>query len=138
MTKQGLLNLLKEKFTKVLAEKQVGEPEEGITHWAVPVFDKVSDILIRQWVHFYTDAEGNAYWQDREPKPTPGSDPSAQLRQYINSKIADGTIEGANIDLIDAINETAIVRVWMGDPLEEKRLFVDRDDSGKLRYRVIA
>ena len=143
MTKQELLDLLGQKFTGVILKNlKKGETEGNLTHWAIPVFDKVGDILRRQWIHFYTDELNNAYWQDNEPKPTPPIvEPTFQddLQSFINSKVADGTIEGANIEIVDNVNETAIVQAWLIDNgLKEKRLFVDKDTLGEFKYQVIS
>ena len=137
MTKQDLLDALATKFYKVGAANPQGNPTLGLQWYLVKVFDKNGDVIRDQNVSFYEDtATGEAYWSPSEPKPTPVSGFQQEINAYIAGKIADGTIEGAFSEQMDITNENAIYMVVMSD-LTQKRLFVDRDNNGVLRHRLM-
>jgi hypothetical protein len=118
MTKTQLINKLKDKFTTVLEDsiKQTGE-EEGIKHWAIPVIDIVNDAMLRQWVHFYTDADDKAFWQDREPKSdiTPVRSFTQRAQEFIDKKIGDNTVKFGVIKELNEAQKKATVTALMPD-----------------------
>ena len=141
MTKQDLLDALSTKFHRV---EDPGEPRQkygNLWYYLVKVYDLVGEGLRDMNIPFYVEDEGLpsevAYWSPSEPKPTPVSGFQQEVTIYISGKIADGTIEGAFSEMLDTVNETAIYKVVMPD-LTEKRLFVDKDGDGDLRYRSMA
>ena len=119
MTKQQLIDSLKSKFTSIGEEKQTGTEKIGdktLTHFAIPVFDKVADTLARRWVNFYVDSDGLATWQDSEPKPTPsGTSFVLRVQTFVNSKITDGTIKFGSVREINEQLKKATVSAIMAD-----------------------
>lgn len=140
MTKQELLDALATKFYRV--EAPVKQQEYGnLWYYLVKVYDLVGDSIRDKNVAFYVEDEGEAteaaYWSPSEPKPTQESGFQQEVTDYVASKIADETIEGAFSEQIDTVNENAIYKVIMPD-LTERRLFVDRNSTEDLRYRLLA
>lgn len=142
MDKQGLLDALAAKFTYVGTPQEVGEAE-GIKRYIVGCWDVVGDVAVRTNVGFYVEDEGQpteaAYWQNREPKPTPTLTWAQEVLNYIQSKIEDDTIEAAFIDSIDVQNETAEGRAYLiqATDIVERHILVDKDPSDVIRHRVI-
>jgi len=104
-----------------LAKEIKTDEENGLTQWAVSVYDN------------------NAYWVDREPKPevVVKLTFNDELQALIKAKIIDKTILGANVEVVDIQNETAVVRVWIdGTQVGERRIFVNKV-SDKLQIKFI-
>lgn len=140
MTEQELIAQLNNKFSSVIEENKRKTGEEGtLEHWAIPVADIENDVLKRQWVHYYIETStGDTYWQDREPKPAIETKFSKELTDYINQKIADGTIEGAFVESLNEVNETAIVSAYIdNNGITKKTLIVDKENE-QIRHRQIS
>lgn len=98
MTEAELITTLQGKFTAlgVPADNPSELLSDGTTlrHKAIPCFDDTGSALLRQWVHYYVKADGTAFWQDREPKPTPllpAVTFTSKLQQYLDAAAVAGT-----------------------------------------------
>jgi hypothetical protein len=132
MTKTELINKLKDKFSLVLEDsiRQTGE-EAGIKHWAIPVIDIADDVMLRQWVHFYTDKDDNAFWQDREPKleVVPVRTFNDRVQDFINKKIADGTVKFGVMRDVNESEKRATVTAIMADKTTKTVLLVETTED---------
>jgi len=137
MTKADLIAKLEVKFHRI-ETPQMAADYGGLKYYLVKVYDLVSDALRDANIAFYVQDEGTpsetAYWSPSEPKPEAISGFQQEVTVYISDKIVAGIIEAAFAEQIDPVNENAIYKVVMPD-LTEKRLFVDKDSNGNLRYR---
>ena len=140
MTKAELMVALEGKFYKVFTPA-LQQTYDNLKYYLVKVYDKIGDAIRDQNIPFYVEDEGlpseAAFWSPSEPKPDKIPGVQEKLNGFISAKIEDGTIEAAFAEQIDPVNETAIYKVVMPD-LSEKRLFIDRDAGGNLRYRLMA
>ena len=142
MTKQNLIDALKTKFNLVGIEKQIGQEIAGVltlTHWAIPVLDQVGNSLIRQWVHFYTDQNNNAFWEDREPKPIPPIPVESfivKVTNFLQAKMTDGTIKYAFIDNISEFFKRAQISVVTPTNVQKKAI-ISMDTNNNFTIEII-
>ena len=138
MTKAELLADLNTKYDAVdTPALEIEESPTGYNQYTVKVWDIANTTLISFNVDFYVYHEGlgdeAAYYLEEVPYPY---DFQAELRIWINDTITNETVEGAYIEDIDAVNETAILRIIKND-LAEVKHFIDKDGNGDLRSRLI-
>jgi len=142
MTKKQLVDKIKSRFTIVGPEKQGAIMELGketITHWTIPTFDIVNDVLVEKWIPFYTDEEGNAYWQVREPKPTPVTpEPpfAVRVNSFIESKIEDNTIKFGYVDQYQEGIKKALVKA-IDNSGSERQAVVSEDIEGNFSINIL-
>jgi len=145
MNKQELLDAVRNKFTSLLSVEKI-ERIENVTWYLVHYFDADGVQATKGNLGFYVLDEGEpneaAYWDRREPKPTPPTPvPTFQqrLQEHLTALISAGTIEGGTIQTVDAVNKTATVSVWLESDgsIIEKRFFIDKDSEGTWRRREI-
>jgi hypothetical protein len=94
MTKAELLSSLATKFYKVPSET-LKNSELGINLYEVYPYLKSGDIVLRQYVSFYVENEGEvdevAYWGNSEPYPTVVKKSFFnKVQTFLNGKIASG------------------------------------------------
>jgi len=146
MTKAEILAEIRKRYSIILLrEAEHFTLEDGTpgTWYQANVLDE--DEGVKRNISFYVLAEGTkaerAFFQN---KRTPWQEPTPSIRQdveaFIDQAIAAGKLAGAVVEQVSDQRGFAIVRAWIpsAEGLEEKRLFVDKDKSGKWRYRVIA
>ena len=142
MTKAELITALEGKFTKVFSPS-LTQTYDNFNYYLVKVYDVIDDSIRDFNVAFYVKDEGQgterAFWSPSEPKQSPSISTSTKLQNYIDARIADDTIEIGKIEVLNNANEAAIVTVVLDQSgiLVEKKLLVDTDAQGDLRYRVI-
>ena len=78
MTKQQLLDTITNSGWNIINNRQTGV-EGNLEHWAVSIYKKDGDVILRQWIHYYIE-NGKAYWQDRNPFKTEAPTP-AQIKE---------------------------------------------------------
>lgn len=144
MNKTELLQKLDNKFYLIETPRLRTGGEFGVNYYTVRVIEEITpevcrDSTVAFWVENEGEVDEKACWQGGEPKPERVERFDAKLQIYLDSKIADGTVEGAFIEESNAELENAIVRAIMDESgtLVEKRLFLDRDTDGKVRHRLI-
>jgi len=132
-SKDELVDSLKTKFFRVDDSNiRQGKTEAGITAWGISVFDEVDGVIKKYNLMFYTDENGNAYWGDREPKPTqPTHEPSfvERVNNFIAEKIADGTIKFGYIEEVLEQAKKALVSAIMPDNSEKRAIVTEADDG---------
>ena len=142
MIKSELITALEGKFYKLFTPT-LGQSIGNLNYYLVKLFDKVGDCLRDSNLAFYVENEGEvdeaAYWSPKEPKPTQVESFDAKAQAYLNTKIADGTVEGAFIIESNSKCENATVKVIIDNSgtLEEKTLLLDKDSQGDARHRII-
>ena len=146
MTKAEILAEIRKRYSIILLrEAEHFTLEDGTpgTWYQANVLDE--DEGVKRNISFYVLAEGTkaerAFFQN---KRTPWREPTPSIRQevedFIGQAIAAGKLAGAMTEQVNDQRGFAIVRAWLEgtEGLVEKRLFVDKDEGGKWRYRVIA
>ena len=146
MTKAEILAEIRKRYSIILLrEAEHFTLEDGTpgTWYQANVLDKQNGV--KRNVGFYVLAEGTkneeAFFQNNR---TPWQEPTPSIRQdieaFIDQAIAAGKLAGAVVEQVNDRRGFAIVRAWIpsAEGLSEKRLFVDKDEGGKWRYRVIA
>jgi len=146
MTKAEILAEIRKRYSIILLrEAEHFTLEDGTpgTWYQANVLDE--DEGVKRNISFYVLAEGTkaerAFFQN---KRTPWREPTPSIRQkvenFIDEAIAAGKLAGAIVEQVNDQRGFAIVRAWIpsAEGLEEKRLFVDKDESGQWRYRLIA
>jgi len=146
MTKAKILTEIRKHYSIILLrEAEHFTLEDGTpgTWYQANVLDENEGV--KRNISFYVLAEGTkaerAFFQNRR---TPWREPTPSIRQdiesFIDQAIAAGKLAGAVVEQVHDQRGFAIVRAWIPDTegLTEKRLFVDKDEGGKWRYRVIA
>jgi hypothetical protein len=147
MTKLELIAALESKFISVEAAQDVSNETElaaGFHRFICGVWlSSGVNGIVRQNISFYVEAPGGdtdtAYWQGSEPQPTIPTSFSTEVETYIAAKIAEGVIEGAFVEALDPVNETAQATAWVDNAgtLEHRTVLLDRDGVGDIRHRVL-
>ena len=145
MKKQDALGAIQSKFTSVFRIEQ--QEEIGNVRWYVAyVFDAEGNRATKRNVGFYVADEGEAteeaFWHGSEPKPTPSTPtPTFQqrLQEHISALISAGTIEGGTIQVVDAVNKTAVASVWIesGGNIILKQFFINKNAQDNWQRREI-
>lgn len=132
MNKQELIEALNTKFYAVdEVGIHEGKTEAGITVWGIGVFDKISDVIAKKNLMFYTKGT-DAFWGNSEPNPTvPTPEPTFtdRVNSFIASKIEDKTIKFAYIEQISDNTHKALVTAIMSDKTEKKAI-ISEDVTG--------
>ena len=143
MKKQDVLTAIQTKFSSVLSVKKV-EQTENVAWYLANVLDAVGMCATKRNVGFYVADEGEeaevAYWHGSEPKPSaPSKSFQQSVLEHLSSLVTAGTVEGAVIRAVDAVNRTATVAVWVTGTggVALKEFFVDKDEQSKWRRREI-
>jgi len=146
MTKEEILQEIRSRYSiVVLREAEHFTLEDGTpgTWYQANVLDESQGV--KRNISFYVLAEGTenerAFFQNNR---TPWEELAPSIRQdiegFIDQAVAADKLAGAVVEQVNDQRGFAIVRAWLEgtEGLTEKRLFVDKDEDGKWRYRVIA
>ncbi len=146
MKKQDLLNFVQNKYTSVLKLEHI-ENIGNVSWYLAHYFDTDGEQATKGNLGFYVVDEGEpseaAYWDRREPKPAaPPALPltfQQHLQEHLTTLIGAGTIEGGSIQVVDAVNKTAVVSIWLEDgaSIILKQFFIDKDEADSWRRREI-
>lgn len=141
MTEAQLLTALATKYDEVITtlKKAIGNKEEDIQMYAVPVYDVDGDVRKRIWIQYYVKDPDTAYWMGKEPKVTSPITFRDELQTYLNTLIGN-PLEAVYVEKVDSINETAVITgFWDNSGIQEQRRIVDKGGGGgTFQHRVIA
>ena len=141
MNKTELIAELRNKFYEVdEAGIHEGTTEAGITVWGIGVFEKISDVVRKLNLTFYTKGT-DAFWGVSEPNPTPPiSEPTFADRvdAFIASKItADPqVIKFGYTEQISELTKKALCAAVMPDN-SEKKVLVSEDAADVFSIEVL-
>ena len=146
MTKAEILQKIRQRYSIiVLREAEYFTLEDGTpgVWYQANVLDESQGV--KRNISFYVLAEGTENeWAFFQNNRTPWEEPVPSIRSdiegFIDQAIAAGKLAGAVVEQVNDQRGFAIVRAWIPgtEDLVEKRLFVDKDEGGQWRYRVIA
>ena len=124
---------------------KVGNPvlvktfEPDIKLWSIPVIEKEGNAMWENNIQICQNGDVDEYyWKNSEPKSGMYLF-QKEVNAYIKQKVADGTIEGIKSISWDVLNS----RVYLvaikntAGTLNEIKVWIDKNGSGNLRYRVI-
>lgn len=155
MNKQELLDALSAKFYRlgvvaavVLSDEDNSIREiEGVKWYIAGVYEEKDDMLIRRNIPFYVINEGEpteiAKYKDTIPINNLPNISITTFRdivtEAVNTRIASGNIEKANIDMVNEDKEFATLTVYLLDTNEIviKQYFVYSDKDSVLQFKVI-
>ena len=146
MTKAEILQEIRQRYNIILLrEAEYFTLEDGTpgVWYQANVLDESQGM--KRNISFYILAEGTenerAFFQNnRTPWEEPAHSIRSDIERFIDQAVAADKLAGAVVEQVNDQRGFAIVRAWVPgtEDLAEKRLFVDKDEDGKWRYRVIA
>lgn len=142
MTKQEFLDAL------AVTYHQVGVPvldndrsQSGINIYNVIAYDLTAEGMRPLNVGFAVDDESGpaeaAYFLDRDPAAVPvGQQFITDVQAFVAAKIADSTIEAAQVTWSDSVAEKATAWVWrdIAGQLTEEKYLLFRDGGGDIAF----
>ena len=145
MDKQELLTALDGAFHLVGTPQLVREDASlSLNLYVVQIWASDGDALQERNLRFYVEDEGGegevAFYKDGVPRELDTSQSFFdEINDYIQAKIAAGAIDGGFVDDISEVHETAFARAYIvsGSDVEEKRVFINRNESGDLQHRQV-
>ena len=143
MDKAQLLAALASAFHAVGDPAKV-ETSGNIAFYSVGVFELDGDNMLRRNESFFVENEGQgnelAYWLEKQPVPIANSSRFYRdAKDYLDLKIADGTLEAAFIDEVNEDSEraTAFAYLIVASELVEKKAVLWRNASGDVQHAAV-
>jgi hypothetical protein len=141
MNKAELIAQIESNGYTVLPGRETGT-EGDIKHLAVPGIRVVDGVGKRKWFKFYERiTDGECFWMDADPfyTPTPVESYQKKLEQFLQNKIDAGVILAGFVEVINPVQETAIVLVVVqdGESYVQKRYLISKNESGNPKITPI-
>ena len=139
MTLQAIKDALSVKFFKVGAETLVKTFEPNVKLWSIPVIEKEGDVMWENNIQICQNGDADEYyWKNSEPKSGMYVF-QKEVEAYVKQKVADWTIEGVKSSSYDISNKRVFLIVIKNNAgiLNEIKVWIDKDGTGNLRYRVV-
>lgn len=142
MTKTELLTLLNSKYYSVEQDdtkwNNTGKVYLGYILLGIPILEKLGEAIWENDIYVWSNGS-DYYWKNGEPKGE-GYVFRTELQAYIDTKIADGTIQSAIIENADGANKKAIVKIVIIEATvyKEKRLLVLKNASNNFEYHLLS